>query len=158
MIRAVTERLIKKHARKVQPHLAEGERIVDAVAGITVNLGGDPSVRVGGRLASQLQGTEKRMSGVLCITDRRVVFFRTGPRGLGELFGTGLTSSSELAGQVPRDQVAGLNRLDRLNYAVVLSDGSEARFTGNRHDYVAIATALDLTIDPTTGEAHEEDL
>ena len=148
----MSERLVGKHGPKIQPLLQPGERLLDAVAGIalTVPLRGnvDPTLRVGGRLASQLQGTDKRTNGILCITDQRVLFLRVG-----------LTSIKDLRGQVPRDQVGSLRRVEGVafTYAVCLTDGSEAAFTGNSHDYVAVATALDLVIDPTTGQAQPQD-
>ncbi len=148
----MSERLVGKHGPKIQPHLQPGERLLDVVAGIalTVALRGkaDPTLRVGGRLASQLQGIDKRANGILCITDQRVLFLRVG-----------FTSIKELRGQVRRDQVGSLRRVEGVafTYAVCLTDGSDAPFTGNSHDYVAVAAALDLVIDPMTGQALPQD-
>lgn len=95
-----------------------------------------PIVGTGAQTANRLlNDMPKRTSGVVCVTDQRMLFF-------------GITAFSKVKKMwwgVPRNEVGGVEPGDLL-FAVRFTDGSMAWFGGNRNDYEAIASALDQTV------------
>lgn len=74
----------------------------------------------------------QRTSGVISVTDHRVLFF-----------GTGFSRVKRMWWEIPRDAVTGATPAAKSMFFILFfADGSQAWFGGGHHDSDAIAAAL----------------
>jgi hypothetical protein len=134
----MSERTLRTWGPKVQGYLEAGERLLETVSGVIAvkqNPGkaarGEPIVGTGAVTAARLgNDMPTRASGLLCVTDRRVLFFEAGFRTVKKMWW-----------EIPRERIDGVE--PGGIFGLRFDDGSVASFGGG-HAWKPIGTALDL--------------
>jgi hypothetical protein len=130
---------MRKYGPRVHMYLEAGERLLDVQSGIAFRSpppqvtpsGSGPIIGTGAMAGRLLSGMPPRVSGIVCVTDRRVFFC-----------GTGFVKVKRMWWQLPRTDVVAVVSGTPLLFALQFADGSQAWFTGNQHHRASIANAL----------------
>ncbi|MGH3240646.1 MAG: hypothetical protein ACRDNL_09700 [Spirillospora sp.] len=135
----MSESRIRKYGPQVQMHLLDGERLIEVVFALALRSapkgtqsGHGPIVGTGNIAGQLLNDMPARAAGLICITDRRVLFFSTG-----------LKKVKRLWWHIPRETV---NEIvpGQLMFALQFTDGTQAWFGGGGPDHESLARALGL--------------